>query len=160
MADRKESGRLCGRVAACVPEEERGAVRRGAALSRRVMALWMAAVLADPLLALALGGSLPGGARLAGCVFMVLAALAGMGRHLPAAAFVMQINMAVSVLQFCLTLFFYRSQVPAAAVIVYGAVSASLIAGSLTLYAHGDVKAWRRGLELLKAREKSGVTCP
>ena len=107
-----------------------------------IMASWAVIVVLDRLIGLVshsyTGSSLPfalaGGAVLVGIAFL------GARGHIQGALMVMQINMAVFLVQFAATCFLYREHTALWSTLFYGVSAGVLIAGSLMLFLRRDLK--------------------
>ena len=101
------------------------------------MASWAVIVVLDRLIGLVshsyTGSSLP--FALAGGAVLVVIALLGARGHIQGALMVMQINMAVFLVQFAATCFLYREHTALWSTLFYGVSAGVLIAGSLPVSA-------------------------
>ena len=109
-----------------------------------IMASWAVIVVLDRLIGLVshsyTGSSLP--FALAGGAVLVGIALLGARGHIQGALMVMQINMAVFLVQFAATWFLY-----------YGVSAGVLIAGSLMLFLRRDLEDYRAAVRRFKGKQ-------
>lgn len=120
-----------------------------------IMAAWAVIVVLDRLIGLASrsyeGSSLPfalaGGAALVGIAFL------GTRGHIQGALMVMQINMAVFLVQFAATCFLYREHTALWSTLFYGAAAGVLVAGSLMLFLRRDLEDYRAAVRRFKGKQ-------
>ena len=97
------------------------------------------------------GSSLPfalaGGAVLVGIAFL------GARGHIQGALMVMQINMAVFLVQFAATCFLYREHTALWSTLFYGVSAGVLIAGSLMLFLRRDLEDYRAAVRRFKGKQ-------
>lgn len=74
---------------------------------------------------------------------LVVAAFLGTRGHLQGAMMVMQVNMAVVLIQFAATCFLYRENTASWSVLFYGVASAVLVGGSLLFFLNRDIEYYR-----------------
>ena len=115
-----------------------------------IMASWAVIVVLDRLIGLVshsyTGSSLP--FALAGGAVLVGIALLGARGHIQGALMVMQINMAVFLVQFAATCFLYREHTAPWSTLFYG-----LIAGSLMLFLRRDLEDYRAAVRRFKGKQ-------
>ena len=116
-----------------------------------IMASWAVIVVLDRLIGLVshsyTGSSLP--FALAGGAVLVVIALLGARGHIQGALMVMQINMAVFLVQFAATCFLYREHTA----LFYGVSAGVLIAGSLMLFLRRDLEDYRAAVRRFKGKQ-------
>lgn len=89
-------------------------------------------------------------APFAGAAMLLLIAFLGTRGHLTLALVFLEINMAVFLIQFASSCFFYRETVVFWKVIFYGAAAAGLIAISLALFLSRNIETYRKKLRKLR----------
>lgn len=121
-----------------------------------IMAAWAAVILLDRVmgivthayeesqLAYALGG---------GAVLMLIAFWGTRG-HIQGAMMIMQINLAVFMVQFAATCFLYRADIVLWSTLFYGLGAAVLLAGSLLLLLNQDLEYYRARVRQLKGKDQ------
>lgn len=123
-----------------------------------IMGTWAAILLLDRVFGVIQGtytdGQLPimllGGAALMGVAWL------GTRGHLQGAMMVLQINLAVFLLQFASICFFYRESTSLWTVLFYGAAVGGMIACSLVFFFNREVDAYRRTIwQWKRARHRS-----
>ena len=97
------------------------------------------------------GSSLP--FALAGGAVLVGIALLGARGHIQGALMVMQINMAVFLVQFAATCFLYREHTAPWSTLFYGVSAGVLIAGSLMLFLRRDLEDYRAAVRRFKGKQ-------
>lgn len=118
---------------------------RGHRLVRIIMAVWMVIIAADRLIGVltrAYDGSQQSYA-LVGGVILVITAYLGMHGFITLAMLLMELNMAVFLIQFCATCFFYRESAQTGLTVFYGIAAVMLIIGSLLLFLNYDIEHYR-----------------
>lgn len=122
---------------------------------RIIMAAWAAVILLDRVmgaaahayeesqLVYALGG---------GAVLMLVAFLGTRG-HIQGAMLIMQINLAVFMIQFAATCFLYRGDIVLWSTLIYALGAAVLLAGSLMLFLNRDLEQYRARIRQLKGKD-------
>ena len=119
------------------------------------MASWAVIVVLDRLIGLVshsyTGSSLP--FALAGGAVLVVIALLGARGHIQGALMVMQINMAVFLVQFAATCFLYREHTALWSTLFYGVSAGVLIAGSLMLFLRRDLEDYRAAVRRFKGKQ-------
>ena len=101
--------------------------------------------------AVIVGSSLP--FALAGGAVLVGIALLGARGHIQGALMVMQINMAVFLVQFAATCFLYREHTAPWSTLFYGVSAGVLIAGSLMLFLRRDLEDYRAAVRRFKGKQ-------
>lgn len=120
-----------------------------------LMAVWAGIVVLDRLIGLTTGAyqaaQLP--YALAGGALLVFVAFLGTRGHIQGALMLMQINMAVFLLQFAATCFLYREHTALWSTLFYG-ISAGLLTGnSLHLFLNRDMEAYRAKVRQLQGKQ-------
>ena len=118
---------------------------RGHRLVKIIMAVWAVIVAADRLIGVltnAYDGSQQSYA-LVGGVVLVLAAWLGVHGFITLAMCLMEVNMAVFLIQFCATCFFYKESAQLGLTFFYGIAAALLVVGSLLLFLNFDIEHYR-----------------
>lgn len=90
---------------------------------------------------------------LAGAAVLLLIAFLGTRGYLTFALLFLELNMAVFLLQFTASCFFYKETVVLWRVVFYGIAAAGLIAVSLMLFLNRDIEAYREKLKVLSGRK-------
>lgn len=118
-----------------------------------MMAFWAISIAADRMIGIATSAyeQISIIVPLAGAVLLLLIAFLGTRGHLTLALVFLEINMAVFLLQFVSSCFFYRETVVLWKVLFYGVAAAGLIAISLVLFLSRNIETYRE-----KIRELSG----
>ena len=120
-----------------------------------IMASWAVIVVLDRLIGLVshsyTGSSLP--FALADGAVLVGIALLGARGHIQGALMVMQINMAVFLVQFAATCFLYREHTAPWSTLFYGVSAGVLIAGSLMLFLRRDLEDYRAAVRRFKGKQ-------
>ena len=80
-------------------------------------------------------------------------ALLGARGHIQGALMVMQINMAVFLVQFAATCFLYREHTAPWSTLFYGVSAGVLIAGSLMLFLRRDLEDYRAAVRRFKGKQ-------
>ena len=89
---------------------------------------------------------------LAGAVILLLIAFLGTRGHLTLALLFLELNMAVFLIQFTASCFFYKETAVLWRVVFYGIAAAGLIVISLMLFLNRDIEAYRETLKLLSGK--------
>ncbi|MCI8870112.1 MAG: hypothetical protein HFF39_06165 [Lawsonibacter sp.] len=123
-----------------------------------IMAAWAAIVALDRLIGLACRAYGPEQLpfALAGGFALVLAAFLGTRGHIQGAMMLMELNMAVFLLQFTATCFFYRERTVLWSTLFYGLAAGVLLAGSLALFLNRNLERYRAEIRRLKGRKERG----
>ena len=119
-----------------------------------IMASWAVIVVLDRLIGL-VSHSYTGSSlfALAGGAVLVGIALLGARGHIQGALMVMQINMAVFLVQFAATCFLYREHTAPWSTLFYGVSAGVLIAGSLMLFLRRDLEDYRAAVRRFKGKQ-------
>lgn len=119
-----------------------------------IMRSWMVIILLDRIIGLTLNAY--EGTQLlfpiVGGVLLILVAAWGERGHVLVAMMLLQINMAVFLIQFIVTCFYYRGASPIWSVVFYGASAFVLIAGSLIFFLNRNVEDYRQTLNQWKGK--------
>ena len=119
-----------------------------------IMASWAVIVVLDRLIGLVshsyTGAPSPCAGRRA---VLVVIALLGARGHIQGALMVMQINMAVFLVQFAATCFLYREHTALWSTLFYGVSAGVLIAGSLMLFLRRDLEDYRAAVRRFKGKQ-------
>lgn len=89
---------------------------------------------------------------LAGAAILLLIAFLGTQGHLTLALLFLELNMAVFLIQFAASCFFYKETAVLWRVIFYGIAAAGLIVISLMLFLNRDIEAYREKLNTLNGK--------
>ena len=89
---------------------------------------------------------------LAGAAILLLIAFLGTQGHLTLALLFLELNMAVFLIQFAASCFFYKETAGLWGVIFYGIAAAGLIVISLMLFLNRDIEAYREKLNTLNGK--------
>lgn len=122
------------------------------------MAAWALIVIADRLIGIAsraydqgqLPFALAGGAVLIGIAFL------GTQGHIQAAMMIMELNMAVFLIQFSATCFFYRDHTVLWSILFYGLSAGILLVNSLMLFLNRDLEQYRDTLRQFRGKKERG----
>lgn len=125
---------------------------RGHRIVQAVMGAWAAIVLLDRVIGVSMNAyeGIQLTSALAGGIALILLAWWGTRGHIQIAMMVMQINMAVVLIQFAATCFLYREQTRLWSTLFYGLSALIMVAGSLTLFLNRDAESYREKLRQLK----------
>ena len=91
---------------------------------------------------------------LAGGGALILAAFLWTRGHIHGAMMLMEINMAVFLIQFTATCFLYREQTALWSTLFYGLAAGVLLAGSLALFLNRNLERYRAEIARLKGRKE------
>ena len=133
---------------------EDAAFARGHRLVCAIMGSWIGVILVDRLIGLLSNTyeqsylfSVIGGATI-----LILVAFWGMNGHLTLATVLFQINLVVLCAQFCFVCFRYGGYSSMAITIFYGAAALLLLSGSLLLFLHPAIAAYRQRVDQLRGK--------
>lgn len=123
-----------------------------------MMAAWALLLVADRAIGFATNAYLPGqeAAPVIGAAVMIVLAFLGTRGYLTWAMLLLQINMAVSLLQFVSTCFFYEESIAGWAVAFYGVSAAALIGITMLFFWSRDIEYYRAVLRELKGKKEKG----
>lgn len=88
-----------------------------------------------------------------GGALLVFAAFLGTRGHIQGAMMVMQMNLAVFLIQFVATCFYYTEETALWSVLFYGISAGVLIACSLMLFLNSDLEQYRGRVQVLKGKK-------
>lgn len=91
---------------------------------------------------------------LVGGALLVLVAFLGTRGHIQGAMMLMQINLAVFLIQFAATCFVYSESTSLWSVLFYGAAAGVLIACSLMLFLNRELESYRAKIRVLKGKKE------
>ena len=119
------------------------------------MAAWAAVVALDRLIGVATNayGSDQMAFALVGGSLLILVAFWGTRGHIQGAMMVMQINLAVFIIQFACTCFLYRDSTAVWSTLFYGIGAGVLLVCSLMLFLNRDLEDYRLRIRQLKGKE-------
>lgn len=89
---------------------------------------------------------------LAGAALLLLIAFLGTRGHLTLALLFLELNMAVFLIQFTASCFFYKETAVLWRVVFYGIAAVGLIVISLMLFLNRDIEAYREKLNVLRGK--------
>jgi hypothetical protein len=88
-----------------------------------------------------------------GGALLVFAAFLGTRGHIQGAMMVMQMNLAVFLIQFVATCFYYTEETALWSVLFYGVSASVLIVCSLMLFLNSDLESYRGRVQVLKGKK-------
>lgn len=141
--------------AACEQDERMARAQRKVCL---MMAAWVLLLAADRAIGFATHAYQSGqeAAPVIGAAVMIVLAFFGTRGYLTWAMLLLQVNMAVSLLQFVATCFFYEESIAGWAVAFYGISAAVLIGITLLFFLNRDLEHYRAQLRVLKGKKEKG----
>lgn len=141
--------------AACEKDAQLARAQRKVCL---MMAAWALLLAADRAIGFATDAYQPGqeAAPVIGAAVMIVLAIFGTRGYLTWAMLLLQINMAVSLLQFVSTCFFYEESIAGWAVAFYGFSAAVLIGITMLFFWSRDIEHYRAQVRVLKGKKEKG----
>lgn len=118
------------------------------------MAAWAVIVILDRIIGVVTNAYADGqlAAPLVGGALLVLVAFLGTRGHIQGAMMLMQINLAVILIQFVATCFVYKESTQLWSVLFYGAAAGVLIACSLMLFLNRNLESYRAQVRQMKGK--------
>jgi len=118
------------------------------------MAAWAVIVILDRIIGVVTQAYADGQmtSAMVGGALLVLVAFLGTRGHIHGAMMLMQINLAVILIQFAATCFLYTESTQLWSVLFYGAAAGVLIACSLMLFLNRDLESYRAGVRQMKGK--------